>query len=71
MQLFGTDLLKNLLGTHHVEMTLMRRRYVASLRRIDVVTTACACWEFGPPLPPPPPIFYTFLRLCHTEQDLH
>ena len=20
-----------------------------SLRRIDVVTTSCACWEFGPP----------------------
>ena len=23
-----------------------------SLRRIDVVTTSCACWEFGPPLAP-------------------
>ena len=23
-----------------------------SLRRIDVVTTSCACWEFGPPWPP-------------------
>ena len=22
-----------------------------SLRRIDVVTTSCACWEFGPPPP--------------------
>ena len=26
-----------------------------SLRRIDVVTTSCACWELGPPLAPPPP----------------
>ena len=24
-----------------------------SLRRIDVITTSCACWEFGPPCPPP------------------
>ena len=24
-----------------------------SLRRIDVVTTSCACWEFAPPLGPP------------------
>ena len=23
-----------------------------SLRRIDVLTTSCACWEFGPPWPP-------------------
>ena len=23
-----------------------------SLRRIDVVTTSCACWEFAPPLAP-------------------
>ena len=23
-----------------------------SLRRIDVITTSCACWEFGPPLAP-------------------
>ena len=23
-----------------------------SLRRIDVVTTSCACWELGPPLAP-------------------
>ena len=23
-----------------------------SLRYIDVVTTSCACWEFGPPWPP-------------------
>ena len=22
-----------------------------SLRRIDVVTTSCACWEFAPPAP--------------------
>ena len=32
-----------------------RRRndvYATSLRRIDVVTTSCACWEFGPPLAP-------------------
>ena len=36
-------------------MTSMRRRYnvdATSLRRIDVVTTSCACWEFDPPLPP-------------------
>ena len=26
-----------------------------SLCRIDIVTTSCACWEFGPSLPPPPP----------------
>ena len=32
-----------------------------SLRHIDVITTSCACWEFGPPWPPkyskpwPPP----------------
>ena len=56
--------IKNLVGT--------RRRNdvdVTSLRRIDVVTTLCAYWEFGPPWPPqnskscppppppPPPIF--------------
>ena len=23
-----------------------------SLRRIDIITTSCACWEFGPPLAP-------------------
>ena len=36
--------IKNLLGTW--------RRYdvdATSLRRIDVITTSCACWEFGPP----------------------
>ena len=26
-----------------------------SLRRIDDVTTSCACWDLAPPLPPPPP----------------
>ena len=42
--------IKNLMGTR-------RRNDVdaTSLRRIDVVTTSCACWEFGPPFPPPPP----------------
>ena len=47
---------KNLVGT-------WRRNDidVTSLRRIYVVTTSCACWEFGPPLAPqsfkrcPPP----------------
>ena len=31
-------------------MTSMRHHYVAStsLRRIDVSTTSCACWEFAP-----------------------
>ena len=24
-----------------------------SLRRTGVITTSCACWEFGPPWPPP------------------
>ena len=40
-------LIKNLMGTR-------RRNDVdaTSLRRIDVVTTSCACWEFGPPLAP-------------------
>ena len=51
--------IKNLVGTR-------RRNDVdaTSLRRIDVVTTSCACWEFGPPpwppknsKPCPPPIF--------------
>ena len=50
--------IKNLVGT-------WRRNNVdaTSLRRIDVGTTSCACWEFGPPWPPPyykpfpPPIF--------------
>ena len=49
-------LIKNLMGTR-------RRNDVdaTSLRRIDVVTTSCACWEFGTPWPPqnsepcPPP----------------
>ena len=43
-------LIKNLMDTR-------RRNDVdaTSLRRIDVVTTTCACWEFGPPCPPPPP----------------
>ena len=39
--------IKNLLGTwcrNDVDAT--------SLRRIDVITTSCACWEFGPPWPP-------------------
>ena len=48
--------IKNLVGTR-------RRNDVdaTSLRRIDVVTTSCACWELGPPLAPqyskfwPPP----------------
>ena len=42
--------IKNLVGTR-------RRNDVdaTSLRRIDVVTTSCAYWEFGPPWPPPPP----------------
>ena len=37
-------LIKNLMGTR-------RRNDVdaTSLRRIDVVPTSCACWEFGPP----------------------
>ena len=42
--------IKNLVGTW--------RRYdvdATSLRRIDVVTTSCACWEFAPPIAPPPP----------------
>ena len=41
--------IKNLVGT-------WRRNDVdaTSLRRIDVITTSCAYWEFGPPLPPPP-----------------
>ena len=36
--------IKNLVGTR-------RRNDVdaTSLRRIDVVTTSCACWEYGPP----------------------
>ena len=40
-------LIKNLMGTR-------RRNDVdaTSLRRIDVVTTSCACWEFGPLGPP-------------------
>ena len=39
--------IKNLVGTR-------RRNDVdaTSLRRIDVVTTSCAYWEFGPPWPP-------------------
>ena len=40
--------IKNLVGTwprNDVDAT--------SLRRIDVITTSCACWEFGSPLPPP------------------
>ena len=39
--------IKNLVGT-------WRRNDVdaTSLRRIDVITTSCACWEFGPPLAP-------------------
>ena len=39
--------IKNLVGTQ-------RRNGVnaTSLRRIDVVTTSCACWELGPPWPP-------------------
>ena len=43
--------IKNLVGT-------WRRNDVdaTSLRRIDVITTSCACWEFGPP-PLAPPIF--------------
>ena len=47
--------IKNLVGTR-------RRNDVdaTSLRRIDVVMTSCACWEFPPPqilnlAPPPPP----------------
>ena len=55
-------LIKNLVGT-------WRRNDVdtTSLRRIDVVTTSCACWEFGPPWPPnilnlPTPMFLTILR---------
>ena len=43
MQLFGTDLLKTY-WARDVDAT--------SLRRIDVITTSCACWEFGPPWPP-------------------
>ena len=42
--------IKNLVGTWHrndVDAT--------SLRRINVVTTSCACWKFGPPPCPPPP----------------
>ena len=35
-----------------------------SLRRIDVVTTSCASWEFAPPLPT---IFETFLRLYNCQ----
>ena len=40
--------IKNLVG-------IWRRNDVdaTSLRRIDVSTTSCACWEFGPPLGPP------------------
>ena len=40
--------IKNLMGT-------WRRNDVAStsFRRIDVVTTSFACWEFDPPWPPP------------------
>ena len=37
-------LVKNLVGTwrrNDVDATL--------LRRIDVIRTSCACWEFGPP----------------------
>ena len=43
--------IKNLVGT-------WRRNDVdaTSLRRIDVVTTSCACWELGPP--PWPPQYY-------------
>ena len=43
--------IKNLVGT--------RRQNdvdVTSLRRIDVITTSCACWEFGPFLAPSPNI---------------
>ena len=41
--------IKNLVGTR-------RRNDVdaTSLRRIDVVSTSCACWEFAPPPLPPP-----------------
>ena len=45
---------KNLVGTwsrNDVDAT--------ALRRIDVIMTSCACWEFAPPLPRPPPIFLT------------
>ena len=39
--------IKSLVGTRR------RNDVDATLRRIDVVTTSCACWEFGPPLAPP------------------
>ena len=47
MQLFGTDLLKSY-WAHDVKNDVD-----ATSRRIDVITTSCACWEFAPPLCPP------------------
>ena len=46
-----TNLLKTLCA-HDIDVT--------SLRRIDVSTTSCACWEFAPPplLPPPSPQYF-------------
>ena len=37
--------IKNLVGTWR------RNDIDATLRRIDIVTTSYACWEFAPPLP--------------------
>ena len=52
--------IKNLVGTRRrkdVDATL--------LRRIDVVTTSCACWEFGPPLAP------QYSKPSYTYAQLH
>ena len=56
MQLFGTDLLKTY-WAHDVEMTSMRRRYVAStsLRRHVPAGSLAPPWppQYSKPCPPP------------------
>ena len=42
------------LWAHDVEMTTMRYNDVTSMPFRRHVMMSCACWEFGPPLPPPP-----------------
>ena len=60
MQLFGTDLLKTY-WAHDVEMTSMRRRYVASTslrRHVPAGNLAPPLApQYSKPCPPPPQIF--------------
>ena len=45
--------MRNVIVWHYLLKALWAHDVEMTLRRIDIITTSCACWEFAPPLAPP------------------